>query len=164
MALSQFLKVRTTTDITNFKLAWPTFFPDAFWQWQINPAPPGPVDSDEPLPQLAPVSGWRAWQTVLREAWSEKFPLTETIRLLVSPTAPWRDELADMPVFDFQRAILLLSVERWRAKFCLQCGEPFAAEKPATRFCNPECFGLSRRVYKRQWFRENLAKTTERRK
>ena len=50
-------------------------------------------------------------------------------------------------VYPYMQAVMLLATESWRARFCPFCGNRFAADIPARRFCSDKCFQESRRRY-----------------
>jgi hypothetical protein len=57
-------------------------------------------------------------------------------------------------VWPFQRAVMLLTVDPWRARFCPTCGDRVAAATArSTRCDNPGCFDESRRATKREAWR-----------
>lgn len=57
-------------------------------------------------------------------------------------------------VWPFQRAVMLLTIDPWRARFCPTCGERVAAcTARSTRCDNASCFEESRRATKRKAWR-----------
>jgi hypothetical protein len=59
-------------------------------------------------------------------------------------------------VWPFQRAVMLLTIDPWRARFCPTCGDRVAAAtQRSTRCDNPGCFEESRRATKREAWRRN---------
>ncbi len=57
-------------------------------------------------------------------------------------------------VWPFQRAVMLLTIDPWRARFCPTCGDRVAAVTArSTRCDNPGCFEESRRATKREAWR-----------
>ena len=90
---------------------------------------------------------WTSYQSLLRKAWTEHFPAAQTI-LLISLTSPEQDlELFMGKIYPYQRAILLLHIQSWRASFCPKCGTRFAKAKPGDRFCGKKCAGSYRKDY-----------------
>jgi hypothetical protein len=140
--------------ITGWRCEAPDFFPENFWNRKIRQVPEG-VRMSGPAPQLPDVRMWWAWRSVLIQAWRTRFPLSDLVRLLVAPVVQEAgDALSSMSEWPYQRAVLLMVREPWRARHCMLCGKPFAAEKGASKFCSVACFAESRLDTKRRWWTE----------
>src|SRR5215475_421890 len=146
------------------------FFPRNFWNWKIRQVEEGEFVSSpdastaqavERLRPAPPVPFWQAFQAVLRGAWQVGFPLEECVRLISSAAVADRlygatdvePDLSSFPVWPYQRAVMLLGVEPWRARLCV-CGNRFVADKPARRFCSDRCASNSRKHSRRTWWGE----------
>jgi hypothetical protein len=152
-ALEQFAR-SDAQSITQWRHKAPDFFPQNFWNRGIRQVPEG-VSMSSPAPQLPLIPMWRAWQDVLIQAWRTRFPLSDLVRLLVAPVVQEAgDALSSMSEWPYQRAVLLMMREPWRARHCMLCGKPFAAEKGASKFCSVACFAASRLDTKRRWWTE----------
>ncbi len=135
-------------------------FPQNFWNWQVRQFGEGEVvwarspDVFDRLKNEPPIPFWRAFQTALRVAWKMRFPLEECVRLISCAAVPDRlsgktDVEADLlsyGVWPYQRVVMFLGVEPWRARFCGACGNRFVADKPARRFCSNTCSGKARQA------------------
>ena len=83
----------------------------------------------------------------------------EAIVLPNRPPAPVQEWMAtvglepDMwiksPVWPYQRAVMFLATEPWRARFCESCGKRYVAFKPGRRYCSDRCTQAARRGSKR---------------
>ena len=122
-----------------FRQKNPEFVPEVWWT------------SDAMVSQEPPPKVWEAWQNYLQNAWTLEFPLDETLELLTfysNTTPPEDNPFAPAKAFPYQRAILFLSTQTWRAKFC-ECGKRFVKDKPQRRFCSILCASKHRKEYKR---------------
>jgi predicted nucleic acid-binding Zn ribbon protein len=152
-ALEQFARLADSEDAKDgFKAQWPDFFPATFWIRRFKQVPPG-VSMSGPAPEFPDIPMWRAWQDMLIQAWRMRFPLSDLVRLIVAPVVQEAgDALSSMSEWSYQRAVLLMTREPWRARHCLLCGRPFAADKGASKFCSNQCFAESRLDSKRRWW------------
>ncbi len=152
----------------------PDFLPAGFWAaLSITPG-------DE--------FGEFAWQSVqqsVQKAWSERFSLDTAIQLITKVdkfskgeqilrqvTGMSNQEIINLrlptpEVWPFQRAIMYLAVNSWRARFCTRCGKRFVAVRPKSTYCSDACFKESRKGAKQAWWaahgeqwRANVAKKT----
>ncbi len=170
--LALFSNARTAAEADYFHHNYGSFFPRNFWNWQIRQLEEGvPIFSpDAPTAQAverlrrAPlIPFWQAFQGVLRGAWQLGFPLEECVRLISSAAVADRlygetdvePDLSSYPVWPYQRAVMLLGVEPWRARFCPLCGKRFVADKPARRFCSDACASKARKHSRRAWWSEH---------
>jgi hypothetical protein len=62
------------------------------------------------------------------------------------------DDFLKLESWPFQKAVMLLAVEPWRAGFCSQCGMRLVADKPGRKFCGDKCSQSSRKGTKRAWW------------
>ena len=153
----------TDAEAQRFRKSNDGFFPRSFWDWLVRPLDTGgPVlttsteaaEAVRLLRREAPIPFWQAFQQVLRDAWQNGFVLDECVRLISCCSVPDRifgktdvePDLSSYPVWPYQRAVMLLAVEQWRARFCGQCGRRFVADKPARRFCSNRCSAQARRA------------------
>lgn len=61
-----------------------------------------------------------------------------------------KSKMASPQIWPYQRAVLFLHTNSWRASFCENCGQRYIKEKPPQRFCGDACFKESRKAYKRK--------------
>ena len=105
------------------------------------------------------------FQWTLRKAWKESFPIPETIRL-VEPLGPLAADHFDVAniVYPYQRAVMILHVEKWRAAHCSQCGNPFVKEKKGQKYCSQACYEPHRSADKKRYWQEkgNKKRRTQR--
>lgn len=152
--LEEFARLADSSEArARFKAQWPGFFPESFWNRGIRQKPPS-VSISGPAPQLPVVPMWRGYQDVLLKAWKHGFTLSDMVRLIVAPVSQEFDALSSVQEAPYQRAVLLLGLEPWRARFCSECGAPFAAEKGASKFCSAACYAESRLNTKKRWWAE----------
>lgn len=136
---------------------YPCFLPSDFWDTKT-----------------ATTTGERPWQSLqafLSEVWKKGFPLEEAIQLIVcvdknTKTAQRLEAALNMSneevlsmeikpeVWPFQRAVMYLAVNPWRARFCLRCGKRFVALKPRNVYCGDDCSRESRKGTKRNWWNQ----------
>jgi hypothetical protein len=140
----------------------PYFLPASFWD--VQSIMPGAASAE---------FAWQFVQRGLQEAWAKRFPLDLSIQLIVAldkysqleralqqiPEMS-NQEIANMSVpamevWPFQRAVMYLAVNSWRARFCPNCGKRFVATKPKSTYCSDACFSQSRKGAKRAWWLEH---------
>lgn len=140
--LAQFSNLAGATEVEQFRASNQDFFPRDYQYWNNEG---WPVELGTPPAGLEPF--WQGFQRALQTAWQEGFPLEDCVRLIASAThePTFGHDLLSYRVRPFQRAVMLLGVESWRARFCPICGKRFVADKPARRFCSTECAGKARR-------------------
>lgn len=163
------------SDESYFRANFPDFLPSAVFE--VNQAEPNAqgvyrlVMTQEPGKPPQSVFVWTPYQRALRLAWQKRFPLDSCLELIVSldrftkviVQKPEERKLSEGGIFQkskvwpFQRAIMFLGMQPWRARFCV-CGKRFVADIPARRFCSDKCFQDSRRQANRSWWREHGAK------
>lgn len=81
---------------------------------------------------------------------------TEYIAELPRAIANWeKGKFQYEPVNNFQRAVELLWRQSWRAKRCSRCLKYFVADKPATRYCSPKCYGEEKKERGQTWWNEH---------
>lgn len=107
------------------------------------------------------LSAWWIMREGLRQTWNEHFPLDRCMALiafyLYEEPRPSLSQVWPPPfqVWPFQRAVMFLGMEPWRARFCTLCGKRFVAAKPAQRFCSTDCSKAARKSSKRTWWADN---------
>jgi hypothetical protein len=145
--LARFSNANLEAELRSFCRNHDDFFPRNFWNWSVK----SPLETVRFL--------W-AFQRVLQGAWQLGFPLEECVRLISCTAVPDRltgatdaePDMSSYPVWPYQRAVMLLGVEPWRARFCPRCGKRFVADKPARRFCSNRCSSGARRLSKTAWW------------
>jgi hypothetical protein len=119
---------------------------------------------------------WRKTQGFLRHWWGHCFirDISEVVQLVLSVFNPDTDlifggqfdDAADLPTFayfdqmswgaaPFQRAVLYLFENPWRARFCAECNERFVAAEPKTKFCTEKCSHNRRIKQEKKWWDEH---------
>jgi hypothetical protein len=159
LKLAEFARVETPEQARTFEQRHPDFFPIAFWPWERSTLP-------EPFGG-AFLGGyeWTTYQQILREAWKARFPLGATVRLVAPSGAVESSELImDGKVHPYQRAVMLMHIEPWRAAHCMKCGLPFAKDAKGRLYCSSECYGPARSEAKSDWWRKNGNKWRAKRK
>jgi len=137
----------------------PNFLPADFWR--VLSISSG-TETAEPA--------WQSIQQLVRESWTKRFPLEESIQLImaIDKHSKVSQELAraermsnqellqlklpDQEVWPFQRAVMFLTVNSWRTRFCTRCGKRFVAAKPKSTYCSDACFKESRKGAKQAWW------------
>ena len=127
---------------------------------------------------------WVAERDRLRAAWDAEFPADKTLELATSLvflsahalSSDSTEEMENTPrkVWPYQRAVLYLHVNAWRAKKCEWCGRRFIGEHPKARFCaygvvvdgnEATCFWAHRKKYKTEkWSKNREAINDQRRR
>jgi hypothetical protein len=126
------------------------FIPELWWtRGGIEKLPGGAVTTSKI---------WQEWQSVLRTAWNSGFPTNYVVALLATyyqiEPEDTSFEAVSIPVIrPYQKAVMILAVESWRARTC-RCGVRFVAEKPNSQFCSRKCYLDCRREYKATYIRE----------
>lgn len=143
--LASFTKCADSVGVEDFSAKNPEFFPPGFLtddaHLQTIEIPTFRHEGPIRVPRW-----WGFQQGVLR-AWEEGFPADWAV-ILIAVTHPKTSALA----WPYQRALMFLAVEPWRARFCGVCGRPFVADKPATRFCSTKCAGDARQKSRNKWW------------
>src|SRR6266478_5286109 len=110
----------------HFRNNHPGFVPEEWWtnvHWRAE-------TKEEPKGFFG--APWMFAQRLLQDAWREKFSVEKSVALVNLVVA--NDLHAQMEsgakVFAYQRAVMYLGTNRWRAKFCLRCGNRFIATTP----------------------------------
>jgi len=124
------------TNIDHFRHNHPNFVPDNFWTAQHS-------TEDSPEPRYF----WKIAQQYVQDAWKEYFPLKTSVRLIAFGP---REVVAA-----YQQAVMFLTLNRWRAKFCLRCGSRFVAVSPKSIYCGDACFHVARKDSKKAWWTEH---------
>jgi hypothetical protein len=148
--------------VNNFEREHPDFVPDLWWKT----TPDWSADSGLYVQ-------WIRERDRLREAWVNEFPADRTLDLTANnPTFLMAHRLesqnadeaeATRPkIWPYQRAVLFLHVDSWRAKTCEWCKRRFVAESSNARFCTfgapgddwTTCFAAHRKHYKTEKWNE----------
>ena len=147
-----------------FRQNYPGFVPDRWWRAVYSELLGGANEFANEAPSIDNVL-WRLWQKFLQESWTKLSP-DRIIALLTmwagteqsseSSESEVRGRGICIPVaYPYQRAVMFLAMEQWRAKFCANCGKRFVKEKPRQKFCGDACFAESRKAYKRALWEEH---------
>jgi hypothetical protein len=148
-----------TGGVNRFRQKHPDFLPERWWEYRNG-------------------EQWQMTQGFLREAWQKKFDVEFFWRVLLLlsvfdpedtldgafgfPVAPGKEQafatLSEIPAgtTPFQRAVLHLFENPWRARFCPVCGNRFVAAEAKTKFCSQKCSEESTRKRHNEWARKNL--------
>lgn len=113
----------------------------------------GPAGELSSINQVVRMNSMEGLQELVRLAWKKSFSFNWCI-LFLTVLQSLSDKVR-FPLWPVQNAVMFLGLESWRARFCNSCGRPFAAEKPATRFCSSGCVGRARRASRNAWWREH---------
>jgi hypothetical protein len=154
-ALAEFSNLEPA-QVEYFRHNFPDFVPDAWWGYKNGVQ-------------------WRKTQEFLRRWWKNCSirDMAEVVRLVSSvfnpgdifPGSPFEDA-PDLPTFasfdemswgaaPFQKGVLYLFEQPWRARFCMVCNKRFVAAEPKNKFCSETCSHENSIRRKREWFREN---------
>lgn len=120
--------------VENFRRLYPAFVPQTWW---IGPSWKDGVGVYVP---------WIRERDLLRKAWAAGFPAELTLELATTSlflishvmTSDTTEQMEQTPqkVWDYQRALLFLSAEQWRARMCEECGKPFVADHAGRTYCS----------------------------
>jgi len=157
--------------VERFRQDHPDFVPPVWW---IGPA------SNKSIGTYSP---WVLERDRLRTAWAGEFPADKTLELVTSSlfliahaqASDTTEETEGTPqkVWPYQRAVLFLHVNAWRAKTCEWCKNRFVGEHPKARFCSygvvvegneTPCFWAHRKKYKNEKWIENRETINEQRR
>jgi hypothetical protein len=126
------------TNKDHFRHNHPGFVPDNWWTVYDSP------DDSEPRSRYV---RWEIAQEYLRTCWKEYFPVQTCVSLITFGSRE--------VVTPYQQAVMYLVVNRWRAKFCLRCGNRFVASAPKSIYCSDACFQSARKDSKKAWWNEH---------
>lgn len=161
--LARFANLRAE-DVAPFREAHPNF---AGHDWWDSTAPP-----------------WTEYQRMVQQAWENGFAPDNCIALIVhgsnlsvigerrryfdgalqaldgKAAADFIRANVGIPVFDYQRALMFLHVQPWRASRCLNraCGKFFVKTSKGQRFCSVACSDAIRGEAKRKWWADEGTK------
>jgi hypothetical protein len=167
-ALAEFANL-TPEKVGRFRRIESDFVPQDWWDYRPTNEKGEP---QAPWAEDGITQQWQLNQSWLRKAWKKHFDIDqfELIRLLTSvfdpqeiQIIPWhpRPAFADvygMPdtMYPYQRAVVFLTEQRWRARLCEVCKAPFVAGHSRQKYCGQErgkeretCFDLVRKEQKR---------------
>jgi hypothetical protein len=132
-------------ELNDFRKAAPDFFPETFWPDGRAALVAGMSDSTASVFKNNGLAGFdrQVYQTLLCRAWAEGFPLPLTIELVQSSGMSASTEsglaLAELGIgkaYPYQRAVMFLHTEPWRAKICEQCKNYYVANHSKRRYCS----------------------------
>jgi hypothetical protein len=145
--------------VENFRRRYPEFVPETWW---IGPSWKEGVGVYIP---------WMRERDLLYKAWKAAFPTELTLELATTAlflishamTSDTTEEMEknQQRVWAYQRALLFLSAEQWRAKICEECGNPFVADHASRKYCSvagadgKNCSALVIKRTGLEWGREN---------
>ena len=178
-ALADFSNINSPERFDYFRNNYPNFLPAEVFDTPGVVIPPG-APPESGLGKAAasglPLQLWMLHQRILRIAWEKKFPLDNCVSLITAVeglsahsrevervaehmvqhnTIPDYSSVPKQEVWPFQRAVMFMAVNSWRARFCIKCGKRFVAAKPKNTYCSDECFQESRKGAKRAWWSEH---------
>jgi hypothetical protein len=133
----------------------PDFVPAGFWTGGTVPI----------SPDATSIRIWQAEQERLRSAWRSHFSSERCLDLILSAaklseSERWLKEVNEQMVkmdneefrsfvakqsvpktkiWPYQRVVMLLALQPWRARICGKCGKFFVKEKPRDRYCSKAC-------------------------
>lgn len=158
-------------DVDNFRNNFPDVAPGEWWSYK-------PTHLNPDVAITNPELQWRRVQQMLRQAWRRGFPLDITIKLITSvfrpdsvgdaalfgttdnrPTfAQWHEMPSEKGYYPFQKGIVYLHKQPWRARFCRECRKRFVAVESKNVYCSDACSNESRLRQKREWFNKTGSK------
>ena len=148
--LAEFTNVENEKAIRRFQKNNPDFFDLDFWKelaaGTVHVAFKDPSRARTTLT----VDSWETFRDLTRQAWAEQFPPDRSVLLLVL-SAFSKTKLL-FPPSHFQKAVMFLAVQSWRARFCNVCGRRFVPDKPATRLCSGACAKQARLASRNAWW------------
>lgn len=123
-------------------------------------------------------AAWRVLQKQVSSAWRTGFALDDCVGLIVAVAKFSKLEIAiqkaenemlgenrsagtflhPLPspeTWPFQRAVMFLGMNPWRASVCSRCGNRYVKDKSTRRFCSDKCSQESRLLSKRSWWSEH---------
>lgn len=172
--LADFSNISNETEAEYFRNNFLDFVPPAWWKVNIVVSP---REEREKV--------WQYQQRRVREAWPNKFPLDTSIKLISAGMVPWdihwkQEQMnpdlgqhapqainvvsltmepdltaQEEAVWPYMRAVMFLTLDRWRARFCPRCGKRFVAAKSNSTYCTDACFNESRKDKKNAWWSEH---------
>jgi hypothetical protein len=77
----------------------------------------------------------RMIQGLVQEMWVKHFPFESSVALIGMGNGTVENKFS-LDTFPYQRAVMYLYGEPWRAKICEECGGLFVADHPLRRFCS----------------------------
>jgi len=169
----------TDAEIGDFRKKNPGFVPEAWWRTKVAvESEPTGVALEWKSYQRVLQSAWQGNPKFSLEdsvrliaAWSPpdaSFTGVDSSEVLYAPSNMISIPLSDagrygvgspsLPIFEaqvwpYQRAVMLLAIDSWRARTCLHCSKRFFADMPKRLYCSPRCSGDSHTAAKRRWFR-----------
>ena len=165
-ALGEFANIpskRWSHSWSHFRKRWPNFFPEEEYKRAAKGSVPNVLGYPSCLDQA-----WMGEASLLRLL----LGIDAAYRLdELSPEDMWLADLCSIaPKFfldwdegifryrgacDFQRALYLLFLESWRARFCAKCSAKFIARRAAQKYCSTDCSENIQCELKRKWWDEH---------
>jgi hypothetical protein len=154
-ALAAFSNLKSNDEVEYFRHNYPDFMPDIWTTVTIGAE-----------------SAQRVLQGLLSDGWKSGFALDDCVGLITAVASFSNLEKVKqhaMQLYDggasttlpppetwpFQRAVMFLGMNPWRASICSRCGNRYVKDKSTRRFCSDECFQASRRLSKQEWWSEH---------
>jgi hypothetical protein len=175
-ALEEFAKIRSDAKgWAHFRKRWPNFFPSHYYD----------TATDGSKQTLLGYPYWLNQVWLNGELGKMALPVLLGIdgnpeRTEGTPEEAWLSDLVSIPggfyvdwdegIFryrggcDFQRALYLLFLDSWRARFCEKCNTKFIAKRAAQKFCTTDCSAAMQREFRRRWWAEHGAAWRQKRK
>jgi hypothetical protein len=166
-ALDEFANIRSDAEgWAHFRKRWPNFFPAHYYDTVNDGSKQNILGYPYWLHHV-----WLNW-----ELGEMALPILLGIdpnpeRTEGTPEEAWLSDLVSIPgafyvdwdegVFryrgacDFQRALYLLFLDSWRARFCEKCKAKFIAKRAAQKFCTTDCSAAMQREFRRRWWAEH---------
>jgi hypothetical protein len=166
----------TSEGFEYFQQNYPDFVPTSLWAEQSGVMFTHRLSASDPQTTQQATTVKFIWaetiQKALQAAWRSGFPTAESISLIgMGGHVPLNlglkvtPEVAEMlkrmgkefefNVYGFQKAVMFLHVQAWRAAFCPKCGIRFVKTKPQQKFCTDKCFNEGRAAYKRKLWQQH---------
>jgi predicted nucleic acid-binding Zn ribbon protein len=166
--LADFSNLVTQEDADYFRHNHRGFLPDGLWN-TLSLTIEDAASGKKALPS------WNTLQQQLLRTWRTGFPLNSSVSLITSlervtklsqaledvasQAAKTNDmeslsktKLPQPEYWPFQRAVMFMAVESWRARFCSACGKSFAAAKAKQGLCSDKCREDAEKRRKNAWW------------
>jgi hypothetical protein len=134
----------------------PDFLPSSWWA--------GPAWNEG----FGTYTPWLRERDLLRQCWAKGFPADKTLELVSSNlfliartlTFDSAEEINNAPqkIWPYQRAVLFLHINTWRAKVCHVCKRRFIAGSKIGKYCGNHCSASVVRESHRKSFHKNKDK------
>ena len=121
--------------LDSFRQEYPDFFPATFWAAHGPNISINRVADPNPDLELRPLTVARLVQGLLQDMWQNKFPFESSVALIGLGNGTLENEF-NLQTYPYQRAVMFLHSESWRAKICEECGGLYVADHPLRRYCS----------------------------